>query len=366
MLNRKIACPYCNHKIFVGLFQRLLRKPRRVQCSSCGEHSVLSPLIFLHVLLIISIIVVSIFTPWAGDILILTVMMIPPLLLAFSVGLKKEVVKNKVGLLNTRDKLFDSSDRHPFHTIWILFSAYLIYDTLFIRDLDNKSFTLILLFLASIMCSFSTLWKAIFKINKGASAIAFFSSSSLFIIALMKFFDCEELFLIFLKDVFSKETHIIVFILLVSITYYLWNYIFKKIDNPILTFLESFLSCFIMLFLYLTPLFLPYAEIINKKNMIDKTTDLDKVKQLYNKLNEEQKKPFSYIKTLKRYRKGKNAKAEKLDKLYKKAFNKLIVDTKKKISKISLCLSENSRDKKECMEIRKKNKALTRKIGSQL
>ncbi len=369
-MNRKISCPHCSKGIFVGIRQRIFNRQKAIQCPSCGEHSTLSLLISTYlwrstigaVALCGCIISFSV-TPLLEVMFMVMAFALGGLNTAFTTGLKKSVVKNKE---NMRERLARINNTHPFHTTWIIFNSYLIYHVLFIRGLDNENFILIFLLLASILCSFRTFWKFIFRLNKGTSAMAFFSSSSLLVISLIKLFASEEILFFFLKTIFGKGTYIVVFILLISIIYslsILWNSIFKKGK---LTGLAYSLSFFIVFFLSLFPfslIFMRYyilsIELKNTKSVIVKTIDLNEIKQLYDELNEQQK----HLKAIKDY-----GRFEEMEKSYREALNKQIVFAKNKMSKISLCLSGNGRHKKECAEIRKKNynkkNTLTRKMGS--
>ncbi len=254
------------------------------------------------------------------------------------------------------DRVKKFANDYTFHFFWIILNLLLIYDILFIRGLDSKGFVLTLFVLASIVCSFSAFWKFIFKIKKGTLAMTLFSSLFISIFVGVSSLNYEEIFLFLLKNFFSKETNIIKFILSILILYLLsvlWNFVFKKGRLKIIKVFLSIISCFILVTLHVSSPVI-YVAIDNLK-FIEENYDprIDKVDvNDVNIVNKMQKKFQQYqdVRTL-----GSRSKAQSRD----------IVEKSKKVKeKISLCLSEYGRYKKECAEIRKKNKTLTRKAGS--
>ena len=259
---------------------------------------------------------------------------------------------------------------YTFHFFWIILNLLLISDILFIRELDSKSFILLLLVLTSIVCSFSAFWKFVFKIKKGTLAMTLFSSLFISLFAGVKSLNSEEAFLFALKYFFSKETNIIISILLISALYslsVLWNFVFKRVRLKIIKVFLSIMSCVIFIFEHVAlPIICIAPDALNLikefkgiRKGITKSIDIDEIKQSYNEVNKMQKRFQRYqdIRGLSPF--------EKL--MIKKTIEpsiKIKASMEERISKISLCLSEDGRYKKECAEIRKKKKTLTRKVGS--
>ena len=258
---------------------------------------------------------------------------------------------------------------YTFHFFWIILNLLLIYDILFIRELDSKSFILLLLVLTSIVCSFSAFWKFVFKIKKGTLAMTLFSSLFISIFAGVKSLNSEETFLFALKYFFSKETNIIRFILLISALYslsVLWKFVFKRVRLKIIKVFLSIMSCLICISVHTSlPLLCMALDALNLikefkgiKKGITKSIDIDEIKQSYNEVNKIQKmfQRYKDIRLLFSHR-------EKMRDAIEQSI-KAKARMEERISKISLCLSEDGRYKKECAEIRKKKKTLTRKVGS--